>query len=86
MHASCQQTREGYSLCVCNRGFEGDGILCTPSEECVSDSSCGPNEKCAYNETSYMYSCTCADGYQKNENNKCQRTSRKFLFFFTETQ
>lgn len=76
MHASCQIGEGGHSMCVCNSGYEGDGIICTPNGECVSDSNCGPNERCMYNETSYIYSCTCLDGYQKYEN-KCQRLSRK---------
>ncbi|KAL5241702.1 hypothetical protein ACI65C_009112 [Semiaphis heraclei] len=72
MHASCQMI-EGHSICVCNSGYEGDGIICTPTGECVADSNCGPNEMCMYNETSYIYSCKCLEGYQKLEN-KCQRS------------
>jgi len=77
MHASCLQTR-GHSMCVCNSGFEGDGIICTPTGECASDLNCGPNERCTYNETSYIYSCSCLEGYQKTHENKCQ-ISRKIL-------
>lgn len=80
MHASCQ-IYKGHSVCICNSGYEGDGIICTPTGECTSDSNCGPNEKCNYNETSYIYACSCLEGYQKYEN-KCQRSSRKIYLKF----
>lgn len=82
MHASCQMI-EGHSICVCNSGYEGDGVICTPTGECVADSNCGPNEMCMYNETSFIYSCKCLEGYQKLEN-KCQR-SRKTQFYILLT-
>lgn len=75
-HASCQIREEGHAMCVCNSGYEGDGMMCTPIGECTSDSHCGTNEKCMYNQTSYTGSCICLDGYHKYEN-KCQRSSRK---------
>jgi len=78
MHASCQMI-EGHSICVCNSGYEGDGIICTPTGECVADSNCGPNETCMYNETSFIYSCKCLEGYQKLEN-KCQRSRKTKLY------
>jgi len=82
MHASCQMI-EGHSICVCNSGYEGDGVICTPTGECVADSNCGPNETCMYNETSFIYSCKCLEGYQKLEN-KCQRSRKIQLnIFFT---
>jgi len=80
MHATCQMI-EGHSICVCNSGYEGDGIICTPTGECVSDSNCGPNEMCMYNETSYIYSCKCLEGYQKFEN-KCQRSRKTQLYAY----
>jgi len=78
MHASCQMI-EGHSICVCNSGYEGDGVICTPTGECVADSNCGPNETCMYNETSFIYSCKCLEGYQKLEN-KCQRSRKTQLY------
>lgn len=74
MHASCQAVERGHSVCVCNSGYDGDGMICEPTGECKADSNCGPNERCTYNETSYIYSCACLDGYQKYEN-KCQLQS-----------
>lgn len=83
MHATCQVGERGHSMCVCNNGYEGDGTMCTQSGECMSDSNCGQNERCVFNETSYINTCICLEGYQKHEN-KCQRTSRKTIitFFF----
>lgn len=76
MHATCQ-VREDRSICECNSGYEGDGIICTPTGECVSDLNCGQNERCMYNETSYIYSCTCLEGYQKTNDNRCQRSRKR---------
>ncbi|VVC26101.1 Hypothetical protein CINCED_3A019659 [Cinara cedri] len=73
IHASCQQGEGGHSMCVCHSGYEGDGTRCTQTGEC--EPNCGLNERCTYNETSYIYSCACLDGYQKYEN-KCQRSPR----------
>lgn len=78
MHASCQIDEKGHSMCVCHDGYDGNGIICTPSGECQSDSNCGPNERCTYNETTFINSCTCSEGYIKFEN-KCQR-SRKIRY------
>lgn len=76
MHATCEVNQRGQARCVCNNGYEGDGIICTPSGECTADTNCDINEKCMYDEASYIYSCTCIEGYHKY-NNKCQ-PSRKF--------
>lgn len=84
MHATCQVGEGGHSMCVCNNGYEGDGTTCTQTGECMSDLNCGQNERCVFNETSYMNTCTCLEGYQKYEN-KCQRTSRKTQLHFFST-
>lgn len=54
MHASCQIGEGGHSMCVCNSGYEGDGIICTPSGECGSDSNCGLNERCTMKPVIYI--------------------------------
>ncbi|XP_050523369.1 nidogen isoform X2 [Daktulosphaira vitifoliae] len=71
MHATCEVNQRGQARCICNNGYEGDGIICTPSGECTADSNCDINERCMYDEASYIYSCTCIEGYHKY-NNKCQ--------------
>ena len=61
-NASCKTYSTGGSQCICNTGFEGDGIDCTDTDECGND-ICPAHSICSNTEGSFE--CTCDGGYGK---------------------
>jgi len=60
-NATCIETIGGFE-CVCNAGFEGDGIECTDIDECaLLTDNCSDNALCTNAPGSF--SCECNSGY-----------------------
>src|SRR5690349_5317511 len=49
-------------LCVCDSGFVGDGMTCTPMDECAVMNDCDANATCT-NTTGGGHTCACNTGY-----------------------
>ena len=60
--ASCTTYSNGGSQCICNTGFDGDGINCADINECEND-VCPARSTC--DNTDGAFECTCHEGYQK---------------------
>ena len=64
-HATCIFNDDTLkSVCLCNEGFRGDGITCTPLDGCNAPSDCDPNAQCQFSRPHQRYQCTCNDGFQ----------------------
>jgi hypothetical protein len=60
-HATCHRRPDGIE-CVCNPGFEGDGIRCRDIDECATGTHrCDVHASCTNTEGDYF--CTCDEGY-----------------------
>ncbi|XP_058508285.1 mucin-like protein isoform X2 [Solea solea] len=67
--AECLKSRENFT-CECRMGYQGDGLLCSDIDECLSGlHSCHSKATC--NNILGSYSCFCTSGYVGNGNN-CQ--------------
>ncbi|KAG7512991.1 mucin isoform X2 [Solea senegalensis] len=67
--AECLKSRENFT-CECRMGYQGDGLLCSDIDECLSGlHSCHSKATC--NNTLGSYSCFCTSGYVGNGND-CQ--------------
>lgn len=67
IHASCEYSNKTAS-CVCNEGYEGDGVLCSKKDPCLgltSRGGCSPNAECIQTSTG-TYSCVCQQGWTGN--------------------
>ena len=61
-NATCVDT-PGFYQCVCNAGFEGDGVTCSNVDECLNlTDDCDDNALCTDSEGSF--SCECAAGFE----------------------
>ncbi|XP_015604569.1 nidogen-2 isoform X3 [Cephus cinctus] len=59
-YAQCLQVDySGQYECVCNPGYEGDGLECIKPAECSGNSDCEEPETCNYNPENSRYECTC---------------------------
>ena len=61
-NASCMSYSTGGSQCICNTGFEGDGIDCADTNECYRD-ICPAHSIC--DNTVGSFACTCEEGFEK---------------------
>eukprot|EP00026_Physarum_polycephalum_P016787 Phypoly_transcript_17788.p1 GENE.Phypoly_transcript_17788~~Phypoly_transcript_17788.p1 ORF type:complete len:145 (+),score=10.01 Phypoly_transcript_17788:105-539(+) len=62
--ATCNYTGEAY-LCVCKKGFSGDGYNCEDINECeVVIPPCDKNATCI--NTIGTFKCVCSDGFHGN--------------------
>ncbi|ROT70315.1 hypothetical protein C7M84_011415 [Penaeus vannamei] len=65
--ATCSNTAGSY-VCVCNEGFEGDGVRCYETDECVLGAhNCDANALCI--NTVGSYRCACNRGFVGDGNN-----------------
>ncbi|XP_066990559.1 nidogen isoform X4 [Macrobrachium rosenbergii] len=51
-------------VCVCQQGYQGDGLVCTPQDECSSIQDCDANAQCLYESVSRRYKCQCNSGFE----------------------
>ncbi|XP_078048205.1 nidogen isoform X4 [Augochlora pura] len=65
VNAHCVSAGDGGYQCVCNEGYNGDGI-----RQCVEDhigcnvlNNCGRNAICGYNEAAANFACVCQPGF-----------------------
>ena len=58
-NASCTDTLESFQ-CSCNAGYEGDGVICTDTDECTANTdNCTENEFCVNNQGGFScFSCS----------------------------
>lgn len=66
-NAHCKLGETGTS-CICDTGFNGDGITCVDTNECFMENSCKGNARCQ--NTLGSYTCLCGDGF-KVEGSQC---------------
>lgn len=60
-NATCREIN-GTATCVCNEGWEGDGVTCTDVDECIEGTyECDEHASCVNTEGSYT--CTCDPPY-----------------------
>uniref|UniRef100_A0A8C5MVI0 Mucin-like protein n=1 Tax=Leptobrachium leishanense TaxID=445787 RepID=A0A8C5MVI0_9ANUR len=65
--ALCHDTGKAYG-CVCDVGFQGTGLMCTDTDECLAD-VCKDNTTFCVN-TQGSYACICKPGFKLN-NSRC---------------
>ncbi|KAI9561912.1 hypothetical protein GHT06_012874 [Daphnia sinensis] len=51
------------SVCVCNDGYRGDGLFCTPIDGCSALSDCDINAQCLFSNRDQRFQCECNQGY-----------------------
>ncbi|KAL1774739.1 stabilin-2 [Sigmodon hispidus] len=64
IHATCGYSN-GKASCVCNEGYEGDGILCSEKVSCmgsISGGGCSQNAECIRTGTG-THKCVCQQGW-----------------------
>ncbi|XP_028736155.1 stabilin-2 isoform X1 [Peromyscus leucopus] len=64
VHATCEYS-SGTASCVCNEGYEGDGILCSKKDPCMGSTSrggCSQNAECIQTGTG-PHVCVCQQGW-----------------------
>ena len=63
-NAKSKNTDGGFE-CKCNKGYIGDGEVCTDEDECTTgNSKCHKNAKCS--NTKGSYTCECGNGFKGN--------------------
>ena len=60
VNAHCVDTASAFD-CMCDNGYQGDGLTCTDIDECVSN-PCDAHASCE--NVPGSFTCTCAPGYQ----------------------
>ncbi|XP_048126330.1 fibrillin-1 [Alosa alosa] len=75
-YANCMKNRNGNFVCVCDTGYNGNGVQCADINECALGlHRCHTNAQC--NNTLGSHSCVCAQGYSGDgivctDINECQ--------------
>merc|ERR550532_3434631 len=62
-NAVCFDEVDGF-ICVCNDGWEGDGVTCSDYDECQDEGTCPENATCTY--LPGDVTCACNEGYVGN--------------------